>query len=80
MNPPAEHDARELTPLDALLSPDERRLAVALEPGPLPWPEALTDNIRELERPFQAPTRRKEKDVHRVLTILDELKTKGGTE
>ena len=62
-----EPDTRPLTPLE-----------IALRPGAIPWPTALEDNIREAERPYQAPTRRKERDVHRVLTILDELKTKGG--
>jgi hypothetical protein len=54
MKAPAEHDTRELTPLDALLSPDQRRLAVALEPGPLPWPQSLQDNIAETARRIEA--------------------------
>ncbi len=68
-------------PAESPLPLDQRTpLEIAMEPGPKPWPNSLSDNIRELTRPFQPPTRRKEKDVHRVLTILDELKTKGGTE
>jgi hypothetical protein len=70
MNPP-DLDRPPL-PLD-----QRTPLEIAMEPGPLPWPETLADNIRELERPFQPPTRRKEKDVHRVLAILDQLQ-KGG--
>lgn len=62
-------------------SPDTRtltQLEIALRPGAIPWPNSLQDNIAELERPFQAPSRRKERDVNKVLTILDGLLTKGG--
>ena len=46
MTSPADPDARELTPLDALLSEDERRLAVALGcDQPRPWPETPADDL-----------------------------------
>ncbi len=55
MKAPADPDARELTPLDALLTPDQRTpLEIALEPGPLPWPQSLEENIRETSRRIDA--------------------------
>ncbi len=54
MTSPADPDARELLPVEQLLTADERRLAVALEPGPLPWPQSLEENIRETSRRIEA--------------------------
>jgi hypothetical protein len=49
------NDTREPLPLEQLLTPDERRLAVALGTDqPRPWPETLADNIRETARRIEA--------------------------
>jgi hypothetical protein len=48
-------NTREPLPLEQLLTPDQRRLSVALGADqPSPWPESLTDNIRETARRIEA--------------------------